>query len=250
MTRTVRDAAVGLPRTSVPRHRRVGELMTRQVIAIEPDADFAAALAAVRQTGHEDLPVVDKQGRPIGMVCAPDLLAKLAATALPKPSAFETCRTRDIRRRAGAVTAAELMTTPVHTVTAQDAAADAALLALRHHIHQLPVVDERLRLVGMVTVNDLLDALRRTDAEIEAEVRIVALGYEFGVKAATLHVTCERGRALLDARTSLRSQAERLIARVRTVEGVVDLAETVRWEIDDSLRPGAPKSASAQGSLR
>ncbi|SEL50824.1 hypothetical protein [Streptacidiphilus jiangxiensis] len=47
---------------------------------------------------------------------------------------------------------------------------------------------------------------------------------------------------LLDARTSLRTRAERLIARVRTVEGVVDLAETVRWEIDDTLRPGAPKS--------
>jgi CBS-domain-containing membrane protein len=218
--------------------------MTHQVIAIEPDADFAAALAALRETGHEDLPVVDKQGRPMGMVCAPDLLAKLAATALPTASVFETRRTRDIRRRADAVTVAELMTTPVRSVTEQDTAADAALLALRHRIHQLPVVDEHLRLVGMVTVNDLLDALRRTDAEIEAEVRIVAQGYEFGVKAATLHITCERGRVLLDARTSLRSQAERLIARVRTIEGLVDLAETVRWEIDDSPRPVSPKAAA------
>jgi CBS domain-containing protein len=218
--------------------------MTRQVFAIEPDADYVSALAALRETGHEDLPVVDKQGRPIGIVCAPDLLAKLAATALPAASVFETRRTRDIRRRSGAVTVSELMSTPVYSVTEQDTAADAALLALRHRIHQVPVVDEHLHLVGIVTVNDLLDALRRTDAEIEAEVRIVALGYEFGVKAATLHITCERGRVLLDARTSLRSQAERLIARVRTIEGLVDLAETVRWEIDDSLRSGSPKAAT------
>ncbi|RAG86801.1 hypothetical protein DN069_04485 [Streptacidiphilus pinicola] len=245
MTRTVnRPSGDGapLPQTSVPRHRRVGELMTQQVFAIEPDADFTAALAALRETGHEDLPVVDKQGRPMGIVCAPDLLAKLAATALPEASLFETRRTREIRRRAGAVAVSELMTTPVCTITAQDTAAEAALLALRHRVHHLPVVDEHRRLVGLVTLTDLLEALRRTDAEIEAEVRIVALGYEFGVKAATLHVTCERGRVLLDARTSLRTQAERLIARVRTVEGVVDLAETVRWEIDDSLRPGAPKA--------
>jgi CBS-domain-containing membrane protein len=255
MTGTVNVPTSGgspLPRTSVPRHRRVGQLMTRQVFAIEPDADFTAALAALRETGHEDLPVVDKQGRPMGMVCAPDLLAKLAATALPEASVFESRRTRDIRRRAGAVTVAELMTTPVCSVTEQDTAADAALLALRRRVHQLPVVDEHHRLLGLVTLNDLLEALRRTDAELEAEVRIVALGYEFGVKAATLHVTCERGRVLLDARTSLRSQAGHLIARVRTVEGVVDLAETVRWEIDDSLRPGAPKapSASTKGGSR
>jgi CBS-domain-containing membrane protein len=216
--------------------------MTRQVYAIEPHADFTAALRALRETGHEALPVVDGQGRPMGMVCAPDVLAKLAATALPRASVFETRRTRDIRRRAGAVTVSEMMTTPVRAVTAEDTAADAALLALRHRIHQLPVVDDHHRLVSLVTLNDLLDALRRTDAEIEAEVRIVALGYESNVKAATLRISCERGRVLLDAQTSLRSQAERLLARVRTVEGVVDLAETVRWEIDDSLRAPSSKA--------
>jgi CBS-domain-containing membrane protein len=242
MTRTAQDG-MRPPRTSIPRHRLVGELMTRQVFAIEPDADFTAALAALRETGHEDLPVVDRQGRPMGMVCAPDLLAKLAATALPEPSVFETRRTRDIRRRAAAVSAAELMTTPVCTVAEDDTAADAALLALRHRIHQLPVVDAHHRLIGLVTLNDLLDALRRADAEIEAEVRLVALGYEFGVKAATLHVACQRGRVLLDARTSLRSQAESLLSRIRRVEGVVDLAETLRWETDDSL-PAALKAAA------
>ncbi|WP_051942933.1 CBS domain-containing protein [Streptacidiphilus rugosus] len=248
MTRTVQDSR-RLSRTSIPRHRLVGELMTRRVFAIEPDADFTAALAALRETGHEDLPVVDRQGRPMGMVCAPDLLAKLAATALPEPSVFETRRTRDIRHRAAAVSVAELMTTPVRSVAEHDTAADAALLALRHRIHQLPVVDDHHRLVGLVTLNDLLDALRRTDQEIEAEVRLVALGYEFGVKAATLHVTCQRGRVLLDARTSLRSQAERLLARIRTVEGVVDLAETLRWETDDSL-PAALTTAAHKEAAR
>jgi CBS-domain-containing membrane protein len=211
--------------------------MTSQVFAIEPDADFKAALEALRETGHQDLPVVDKHGQLMGIVCVPDLLAKLAATALPDPSVFETRRTRDIRRRSGAVTVSELMTTPACSVTAENSAAEAALLALRHRIHHLPVVDAHHRLVGLVTANDLLVALRRTDAEIEAEVRIIALGYEFGVKAGTLHITCERGRVLLDARTPLRSQADRLTAQVRTVEGVVDLAETVHWDIDDSLHP-------------
>jgi CBS-domain-containing membrane protein len=211
--------------------------MTRQVIAVEPDADFAAALAALRETGHDDLPVVDGQGRPMGMVCAPDLLAKLAATALPEASIFDTYATHDLRRRAAAVTVAELMSNPVCCVQQQDTAAQAALIALRHRIHQLPVVDEHHRVVGLVTLNDLLDALRRSDADIADEVREVALRPECGVRAATLHVACERGRVLLDARTSLRSQAERLLAQVRRVEGLVDLAETVRWEVDDSPRP-------------
>ncbi|MEZ0067214.1 CBS-domain-containing membrane protein [Streptacidiphilus sp. MAP12-20] len=247
MTRTVnrgtRDRA--RPDAALPHHRRVEQLMTRQVIAVQPDADFVTVLAALRRTGHDDLPVVDDEGRVMGMVCAPDLLAKLAASDLPEPSMFETRRVRAIRRRAQAVTAGELMTTPVCSVGPQDTAAHAALLALRHHIHQLPVVDEHHALVGLVTMNDLLDALRRTDAEIAGEVTEVALGYDFGVKAATLRVACERGRVQLDARTSLRTQAERLVARVRQVEGVVDLAETVRWEIDDTLRPGAPKEMAS-----
>jgi CBS-domain-containing membrane protein len=229
------------PTTALPRHRRVEEVMTHSVMAVQPEADFATALAALRETGHDDLPVVDAQGRVMGMVCAPDLLAKLAATELPAPSVFETRRTREIRRRAAAVTVGELMTNPVCSVGPRDTAASAALLALRHRIHQLPVLDGHGRLVGLVTLNNLLDALRRSDTEVAEEVRAVALSYEFGVKAATLRVSCTRGRVMLDARTSLRTQAERLITRARTVEGVVDLGETVRWEIDDTLRPGASK---------
>ncbi|WP_052441226.1 CBS domain-containing protein [Streptacidiphilus anmyonensis] len=241
MTDTVRRGADDQARPShpcsLPRHRLVQDVMTSQVIAVEPDADFAAALAALRETGHDDLPVVDRQGRPMVMVCAPDLLAKLAATVLPEASIFDTHLTRDIRRRAAAVTVAELMTNPVCTVRPCDTAAQAALLALRHRIHQLPVVDEQHRIVGLVTLSNLLEALHRPDAEIADEVRTVALRPQCGVRAATLHVACERGRVQLDARTSLRSQAERLLADVRAVEGLVDLAETVRWEIDDSPRP-------------
>ena len=52
--------------------------------------------------------------------------------------------------------AADIMTQPVVTVTPATKIAEAARLMLQHRISGLPVVDERNRIVGIVTEGDLL----------------------------------------------------------------------------------------------
>ncbi|MFC1413231.1 CBS domain-containing protein [Streptacidiphilus sp. N1-12] len=220
----------------LPRHTPVSDLMTRQVVTVGPRTDYATLVAAVREHHHDLLPVVDAEGRVMGLVAASDLLAKLALTALPpRGIRFETRQVRALRRKGAGVVAGELMTAPAWTVTAGTSAADAARVALRHRIHHLPVTDDQHRLVGMVCLCDLLGAVRRDDAEIRSEVLYLAVATDSGTDRATLRVDCDHGRILLDARTARRSQAATLLDRVRAVEGVVDVADTLRWDIDDLL---------------
>jgi CBS-domain-containing membrane protein len=215
--------------------------MTRRVVSVDPRADYPALVAAVGDQHHDLLPVVDAQGRVMGLVAASDLLAKLALTVLPaRGPRFEPRWLRALRRKGSAVTAGELMTTPAWTVTEDTSAAEAALLAVRHRVHHLPVTDDRRRLIGMVCLCDLLGAVRRDDAEIRSEVLYLAVASDIGTDRATLRVDCDHGRILLDAHTTKRSQAGTLLDRVRAVEGVVDVADTLRWDIDDLVVPSRP----------
>jgi len=222
----------------LPHRTRVGGVMSRQVVAIDPRAGFAIVVSALQEHHHDMLPVVDANRRVMGMVCASDLVAKLAVQALPPRSMpWESRSVRALRRKAAAVEAGELMTTPAVTVRERTTVEQAALLAMRHRVHHLPVVDSQRRLTGIVCLCDLLDVLRRDDAAIRAEVEAVALAPDLGAMASTLRVGCDRGRVTLEARTARRSQAERLRERVRAVEGVVDVVEGLRWDIDDLTVP-------------
>ncbi|MEY9964129.1 CBS domain-containing protein [Streptacidiphilus sp. MAP12-16] len=229
------SAAGGLPRRTL-----VGDLMTREVIAVDPRTGFAAVVAALREHHHDMLPVVDPERRVLGTVCSSDLLAKLAVSALPShASLVESRQIRALRRRAPAVNARELMTSPPLTVTTTTGAAEAALVAVRHRVHHLPVVDEQQHLTGMVCLCDLLVALHREDDDIRSEVLYLAVAHTAGVDRSTLIVDCKDGHVVLNATAALRSQAEALAERVRAVEGVVDLLDSLRWHTDDTRTPTA-----------
>ena len=221
----------------LPRRTLVGDLMTRNVIALDPRTGFATVVAVLRGHHHDMLPVVDAQHRVLGTVCSSDLLAKLAVSALPAHAPIvESRQIRAVRRRAPAVNARELMTSPALTVVTTTTAAEAALLAVRHRVHHLPVLDGHQCLTGMVCLCDLLGALHRADDEIRSDVLYLAVGHGAGVERSTLVVDCKDGQVVLNATTARRSQAQSLAARVRAVEGVVDLLASLRWDTDDTTR--------------
>lgn len=60
---------------------------------------------------------------------------------------------------------AEIMTKEVLTVKGDDSLAQAARLICCHHISGLPVVDERGKLVGIVSEKDILKAIYPSQAE-------------------------------------------------------------------------------------
>ncbi len=62
--------AAGLPPESTP----VGDIMTPNPVGISPDKPFGHALHLMFEGGFRHMPVVDPQGRPIGMTSARDAL--------------------------------------------------------------------------------------------------------------------------------------------------------------------------------
>src|SRR5690606_19967411 len=56
----------------------------------------------------------------------------------------------------GAILAHEIMSTPLITVSADKSVKDAAHMMIRHRVRRLPVVDEGNKVIGIVTVRDIL----------------------------------------------------------------------------------------------
>jgi CBS domain-containing protein len=56
-----------------------GDMMTRDPDTVGPDADAKDAARLIHETGHNRLPVVDEDGRLVGVVTRLDVLGALAA---------------------------------------------------------------------------------------------------------------------------------------------------------------------------
>ena len=119
-----------------------GSLMRTDTIAVRPDVTLDVVLRYLRQRGElpdltDTLYVVDKDDRLIGTLPLSILL-----TSDPKK------------------TVRELMLTDVEAIPANLPASDVAMLFEHHDWVSAPVVDEEGRLLGRITVDDVVDVIR------------------------------------------------------------------------------------------
>jgi CBS domain-containing membrane protein len=127
----------------------VGDLMTRDVVAVRPDDSLAQAYAIMRARRIRHLPVVSGDGRLAGIVTHRDLLAA-STSSLLVPAENERVRIL------GLAHVANVMETHVSVVTPEEPAADAGERMIRHKIGCLPVLGADGRLAGIVTEEDFL----------------------------------------------------------------------------------------------
>ena len=161
----------------VPRPRSVGDVMTREVVFIGPQASYAEIRSAMLKHDIGGLPVVGADGVLLGMVTEADLIAKEAYRATARGRArlfFDRMRGRDtswVAKAQGRV-AADLMSTDVDTAAPGDDLFVVARLMLQRRHKRLPVVDGG-RVVGIVARHDLLRPFERSDSELTVDVEIV-----------------------------------------------------------------------------
>jgi len=139
----------------------VRDLMSREVRAVSPDAPIADAVEILIGQAYRGLPVVDGERRVVGILTDGDVLARLdlpAAGVQTTLTTAEVSRELEALRRSGK-TVRDLMVSPVVTITAGAAVADAVSLMTERGIKRLPVVDQHGRLVGMISRLDVLRAL-------------------------------------------------------------------------------------------
>ena len=124
-----------------------GGIMTPRYVSVRDDMTAAIALDTVRILGPEaedigSVIIVDSDGKLVGSL-------SLVRLALARP----TMPVRDI------------MDTQVVTVATGTDQEDCALLMERYDLRHLPVVDEKRRLVGVISVDDLVDVLEKEATE-------------------------------------------------------------------------------------
>ncbi|GAA2617428.1 CBS domain-containing protein [Streptomyces tubercidicus] len=199
----------------------VSDVMTQTVAAVGREARFKEIVETMERWQVSALPVLAGEGRVIGVVSEADLLPKEEFRE-SAPDRLEQRRWLDDMRRAGALTAGELMTAPALTVRANATLSQAARTMARASVKRLPVVDGQGALQGIVSRADLLKVFLRSDEDLAEEVRYV-VGELFTAPVRDLRVTVADGVVTLSGRvrdTSLIPVAARL---VRAVEGVVDV---------------------------
>ncbi|GHE56398.1 hypothetical protein GCM10014715_06730 [Streptomyces spiralis] len=200
----------------------VSDVMTHTVVAVGRDAPFKDIVGLMGQWKVSALPVLEGEGRVIGVVSEADLLPKEEFRD-SDPDRFTQLRRLSDLAKAGALTAGELMSSPAVTVHPDATLAEAARTMAQRRVKRLPVVDEEGMLEGVVSRGDLLKVFLRTDDDIAEEVRREVVVPLFPSLAERIHVKVSDGLVTLTGHirdTSLVPVAARL---VRAVEGVVDV---------------------------
>ncbi|MFG3193405.1 CBS domain-containing protein [Streptomyces omiyaensis] len=193
----------------------VSDVMTHTAVAIGRDAPYKEIVALMDEWKVSALPVLEGEGRVVGVVSEADLLPKEAFRDTdPGPEGDEEAT------KAVAVRAGDLMSSPAVTVHAGASVAEAARIMARRRVKRLPVVNGIGMLEGVVSRSDLLKVFLREDGEIAAEIRRSVLD---GTGFTGLDVTVAEGVATLSGALSDRSLVPLLARAARAVEGVVDV---------------------------
>jgi CBS domain-containing membrane protein len=137
-----------------------GQVMSRDVIAIAPDASLAEAHGLLRAHHIKALPVTDDNARVVGILTQTDILDRADWTRGRPTIGF---RRRFSLAVSGASapngTVKDIMTTPVRSVTPDSAISEAILLFAEGGLHHLPVTDANDRLAGILSQSDVLVAM-------------------------------------------------------------------------------------------
>ncbi|MGD1218431.1 MULTISPECIES: CBS domain-containing protein [Streptomyces] len=200
----------------------VSDVMTPTVVAVGRDAPFKDIVTLMEQWKVSALPVLEGEGRVIGVVSEADLLPKEEFRDSDPERFTRRRRPADLAKASG-LTAWELMSTPAVTVHADAALAEAARIMAQRKIKRLPVVNDVGLLEGIVSRADLLKVFLREDEDLAEEVRHEVVDRLFPLSADHIQVEASDGVVTLAGwveSTGLVPVAERL---ARAVEGVVDV---------------------------
>jgi CBS-domain-containing membrane protein len=204
----------------------VKDLMTTEVVAVRRETTFKEVAAVLRRYRVSALPVVDDAGRVLGVVSEADLLAK-EALADPGPVA-ELVHRKDVRK-AGGLTAGDLMSSPPVTASPDDPVGQAARMMHFMRVKRLPVVNSGGQLVGIVSRADVLAVFDRTDEDIHKDIVDGILLHEYLVDPRQFRVTVESGVVTMEGTPETAAFGHALIRKVRHVPGVVAIRDRLSY---------------------
>jgi predicted transcriptional regulator len=146
---------------------KVEEIMTSKVITLSPDMGIIDAARILMDNHINGAPVIDVEGRIVGILCRDDLISQ--QKKIPLPSFFPVLDSiiplrspRHIEKEMEKITAttvAHAMIPDPITVKTDDDIEVVAELMVDKKIHTIPVTDDDGCLVGIVGKEDILKTL-------------------------------------------------------------------------------------------
>jgi CBS domain-containing protein len=147
-----------------------GQIMSSDVISVSPQATVREIAAIFSEKKISGVPVVNEKNEIAGIISEGDLIWKVARPHIPphiqllggiiyleNPGEI----TMELKKMM-ALTASQIMTPKVITISEDTPVEDAAALMLNRKINRLPVTRGK-QVVGMITRSDIIKTLSQTD---------------------------------------------------------------------------------------
>jgi CBS-domain-containing membrane protein len=145
---------------------KVKDIMTREVKTVSPETEIAQAAKLLLSERINGVPVVNKTGEVVGILCQSDLIAQQKSIPIPSlftlldgyiPLTLLSRLDKEVEKIA-ATTVNHAMTPDPTTVNSDTDIDKVAGLMVEKNYHTLPVVDDG-KLVGIVGKEDVLKTL-------------------------------------------------------------------------------------------
>ncbi len=141
---------------------KVSDIMTEPVFVISQDRTLEEVAEKMLNNHIGGLPVVDDEGKMVGMVTESDFSAKEHAIPFSRnyaPQLFGEWMSKEGVEKAYAaargIEVKEIMSSPAVTVTEDDTVAEVVRKMLEHRVHRVPVVRDGVP-VAIISRHDLL----------------------------------------------------------------------------------------------
>ena len=219
--------------------KTVKDVMSALPVCVSESTSFREIVARLRECRVSAFPVLDADGKVIGVVSEADLLVKEAVADEPNVAwgLLAGIVHHAARAKAGGVTAADLMTSPAVTVGPGETVERAARLMYDRKIKRLPVVDPAGRPIGIISRTDVLAVFDRTDAEIREEIMSQVITGRS--EPSWYSVIVKDGMVTLEGTPETVAIGRGLIRRARHVQGVVAVRDRLVYPVPPVL--GRPR---------
>jgi CBS-domain-containing membrane protein len=220
--------------------RTVEQIMNRQVRTISPEQTIREAAQVLIETQKRNLPVIDAQGRLLGMVTRADLLSTIRTSPLMSASASNTTQPLEMMPSSKVPPQQEpitrYMNRAVATVEEETPFADVIDKLLTSPIKRVVVIDVQGHVKGIISDVDVLAGVEEQERQgFLAILSDWAHGKSSHMPTGALHTTTGKARVASDvmnrnivtitATATVQETIERMMATHRKILPVVDQEE-------------------------
>ena len=218
------------------------DIMTRKVLTVAPSESIRVAGTLMLENRIGGLPVVDEQGKVVGMLTEGDLLKRCETGTEPTVSAWRALWLGR-QRLAGRYVHAhgrlveEVMTREVIAVSEPTSLAEVVALMESRRIRRLPVLKDG-RLVGIISRADLMHVLQRllpesqVTASSDAAIRSAILQQmraQRWVPRELVDVSVQNGTVWLRGIVTHPAEREALCVMAENTPGVQHVIDELIW---------------------